>query len=269
MTPTDVHIVVISWVGMAERSRRIAAALDGHAGRLTVIYSNPDEAEERGAGDWVRVPNSHFFGRKFEAALARHPEAMHLLLIHADTDCDDWPGLVDRCARAFAQVPELGVWSPDFDHTGWATPDVAIGPVAGTTLLHVVQTDAIIVALAPAVAARMRRLDYRANNLGWGIGWAAVSHAYARGLIVARDTGLVLRHMVTRGYDSPEAAGQMQVFLTQLTEAERVQMTLLLAWHGQRRRARSGWTRRALNRMRLILPSARPLPRPAAGAAKV
>lgn len=252
MKTIPLHIVIISWVGMGDRARRIAGAVVGRAGRLTVVYSNPEEAEESGPGDWVQVPNAQFFGRKFETALARHDDGP-MLLIHADTHYDDWPGLVDVFRAAVARHPSLGIWSPDFTHTGWTTPAVAISAVPGTTLVNVVQTDAIIIGMAPAVVDRMKRLDYRRNNLGWGIGWAAVACAYANGMLVLRDTGLMVEHLVSRGYGAAEAAEQMNEFLTQLTEAERVQVLLLRSWHQARRQVLSpGRVQRAAQRLRWL-----------------
>ena len=236
------HIVIVSWAGRHASARAIAAAVAAEADRLTVVYSHPEGQAPTGAGDWVLLPDDQFFGPKFAAALDRTAPGEAMLLIHADTGFDDWPLLVRRCRAAFAAVPDLALWAPDFTFTPWATdlvtlPSGQIGPDAA--LVPVVQTDGIITAFCPATLDRLRQFDCAANNLGWGIDWAALAHAYASGRLVLRDTAVRVTHEKGRGYGSKNARSQMLAFFAPLTMAERNQIALL---HGYflRRRAMAG-----------------------------
>ena len=97
-------IVVVSWQGHAERSRHIARQIAGLPGvRLRVIYSNAEGERENGPGTWQQVPDDHFFGRKFAAAL-RDFDGDVLLLVQADALCTDWPAIVARCRRGGRQL---------------------------------------------------------------------------------------------------------------------------------------------------------------------
>lgn len=239
---------------MGDRGRAIAAAVRDHVRHLTVIYSNPAGTHESGPGDWVPVPDSHVFGRKFDAALRGHRDSI-LLLLHADTHHDDWPRVVRACAAAFAARADLGLWAPDFDNTQWPTPDVALAPIRGTPLTAVIQTGAIVVAFAPVVCERLRRLDYSGNNLGWGIDWAAIAFCHTNGLLVGRDTGLTVHHDPSRGYGGGAAFDQMTAFFGQLTQPERIQIMLLRNSYSQRREARrAGRLLRLYRRFRPLRP---------------
>jgi len=216
----SIHAVIVSWEGMHEQAAAIARALEGHVDRLTVIYSNTAGEPETGAGNWQRVPQEWFFGLKFARALAIHPPGSVMLQINADASSDAWPHLVRRLEWAFATHPDIGVWAPDIDWTPWPTELVAEGIHLGGGLESVSQTDGIVWAMAPVVLDRLRRLDYHANNLGWGIDWAAIAFAKVNGLHVVRDTAVLVQHPEGRGYSYTEAAQNLKVFVGQLTPDE-------------------------------------------------
>lgn len=186
-----------------------------------MIHSNAAEQDQTGPGTWIRVPNADFFGRKFQAAMADFSGDV-MLLIHADTAFADWPRLANRCRDAFATHPDLGVWAPDFTNTPWETRFVALLDVPGTPgLVTVAQTDGIITAFARPVIERLRCLDLSANNLGWGLDWAAIGYCLGNGLLVCRDTTLLVQHPKSRSYLNSEALAQMAALFAQLTLTER------------------------------------------------
>ena len=220
MTSLRMHAVIIGWEGKNDRARAIAASLAPAVSKLTVVYSNAAESDLTGPGDWLRVPNADFFGRKFHRAIEGF-EGDIFLLVHADTDYADWPDLVRRCTHCFTALPTLGVWSPDFTYTYWGQQDVANLPLPVDGLVTVTQTDAIVLALAAPVARRLQQLDCGTNNLGWGIDHAAAAFARTTGHLVVRDQTILVHHDTSRGYMSEEAATQMWAYLAQLTLAER------------------------------------------------
>lgn len=245
MPLTALHVVVISWAGKRAAAERIASAVAGQAGRLTVIYSNPEEQSESGPGTWLQLPNAAFFGPKFALALSRMAPGEVLLLIHADAEFHDWPLLLRRCRDAFGRLDDLAVWAPDFTFTPWPTRLVQLLPQPeAPDLVSVVQTDGIVTAFSPDTVERLRRLDLGANNLGWGIDWAAVAFAYASGRRVLRDTALLVTHPRSRSYGSGLATEHMRAFFAQLSHAERAQIALLRAYFHNREDAARSWRSR-------------------------
>lgn len=243
-----VHACIVCWTGREEAARAIASGLGGCVAQLTVVYSNAEDRDERGAGDWVKVPDAWFYGRKFRRLLDAHRGGV-LLLVQADAQCDDWDGLARRCAEVFAADPALGVWAPDIDYSPFPIDLVALRPLPGTSLCEAVHTDGIVWGIAEPVVHRLRQMDYDCNNLGWGIDWAALAFARTARLRIVRDRALHVRHPKGSGYGIRAAREQMARFLTQLTPAERRQVALLRARLGlarARRRLRRVWpTRRA------------------------
>jgi hypothetical protein len=221
-TPS-LDVVIISWQGQHENAAHIARVLDAQPGlRVAVIYSNAAETPESGAGEWIQVPNSHFFGWKFRRALeCVRSDSAAMVLIQADARAADWPGLLSRCAARLRDVPQLGLWTPHIAYTPWIPQRVDIAPVAGTDLMQVARTDGIVLALARPVLDRLRQLDYDANNLGWGIDCIAIAYCFAHGLLVVRDDGHHVDHPRSRGYDERVALAQWRHFLLQMTEPER------------------------------------------------
>lgn len=213
------HAAVISWPRTAQASRLIAEAVQPQVERLTVVYSNLAGTRESGCGDWVQVPDHVYFGGKFLCAVQRGREDI-VLLIHADAQCGDWGALVQRC-RAVLGRGGVGIWAPAVSHTHWVDALVELRREAGSALAQVAQTDCVVFALSRPVIDRLLELDYRCNNLGWGIDWAAICHSHVRGLQVLRDHAVGVHHLPGRGYEAGAAAAQMRDFLAQLTPAER------------------------------------------------
>lgn len=235
MAEIFVHVGIIGWTGMADRVLALAKDVAPAAGRVSVVYSNRSAVPETGPGDWHMLPDTAFFGAKFARLLSLWDGGV-LLLMHPDTGCDDWPGLVRAAGQAFGADPALGLWAPDLDGTPWRTPIVALPHAPQSHLVPVVQTDGVILGLAPAVVPRLRALDYGQNIMGWGIDWVAVAHARAAGLKVVRDTRWRVRHAEGRGYGNRAAWAQMQGFFSQLTEAEQQELALIRSYAALRRR---------------------------------
>ena len=235
-----VTAALVSWRGMHDPAAAIATALDGVLDGLTVIYSNPEGREETGAGTWVQAAEEDFFGRKFQALAAQVPPGNAMLLIQADASCDDWPGLARRWAQMLARHPGIGVWTPQIDNTAYPFSLTAKRQWPQDGLCDVVQTDGIVLGIAPAVLDRLRALDYSQNNLGWGIDWAAVAFCGTQGLAVVGDPTVRVSHPASRGYADDAARWQMEAFFTQLTDEENRIRSDLLRNLRQHRRARSG-----------------------------
>ncbi|MFZ7094084.1 glycosyltransferase [Primorskyibacter sp. 2E233] len=228
--PSAIHAIIISWDGQYDRALDIARQLDGVVDKLSVIYSNSAGLEETGPGNWIQVPQSWFFGRKFRAALDLVAPGDIQLQIQADVSYDNWSALVADCTAAFAAHPQVGVWAPDLTWTPWPTDLVHEGLLDGSDLVRVAQTDGVVWALGPAVLDQLRGLDYDSNNLGWGIDWVALCYARQHGLQAVRDTRHRVHHPESRGYHGGEAAQHMKAFLSQLPKALQVD---ILTLHGR------------------------------------
>ena len=210
---------------MREKAEALAATLLPLADFVTVIYSNPEEAEEEGTGEWIKVPNEYFFGRKFREALKRNKGDI-FLNIQADASSSEWEKIFQKCREAYAQIPRLGVWQPNLDWTWWTTDRVRLGNLT-PELAVVAQTDGITFAVNQEVVSRLLELDYDRNNLGWGVEWAAIVYAYSHNLLVLRDTSVKVLHPKGSGYDHTEARKQQDAFLDQLSPQEKLQYFLL------------------------------------------
>jgi len=215
------HAVIVSWHGMSQHAEAIARELAPACARTTVIHSNRDDRTESGTGQWLQVPQDWYFGRKFRRALNLLAPEETLLLIQADAACADWPALAERCASVFARHQSTGLWAPAIDFTPFPDRLVVVAPFADDGLYEVVQTDAIVLGIHPAIVERLKDFDYSDNNLGWGIDWASLCLARTSGRRILRDRSIHVDHPRGRGYDGDEAESQMQRFLAQLDEPER------------------------------------------------
>lgn len=225
----SVHAFIICWPGKEESARRIADAIQPAVEYLTVIYSNKNGTTEQGAGDWVKVPNDWYYGKKCQECLRLHTGEI-MLHITADVVTHDWPQLVSRCKSMHVQYDHLGVWAPDIDYTDWNLETVKIADIKDSQLALVAQTDSIVWSLSAPVVKRLQELDYECNNYGWGIDWFAVSYAIANNMLVLRDMSVKVMHPKGTGYGGTLASRQMYLFLAQMTPQEKIQFTLLHAF---------------------------------------
>ncbi len=223
----QIHAVIISWENQETNAQKIALNIEGLVSTLTIIYSHSNESIQVGPGNWIKTPNSFFYGKKFSKALQLHDEG-HLLIIHADALATDWPKLISRCQAAFAIHPQLGVWAPRHTGTPWQWDNVCLGDLFSRELQAVAQTDGIVVAYAEPVIRRLKQLSYERNHYGWGIDWAAVSFSYCNHLSVLMDPTLLIEHpFSSQDQYSADASSQMKEFFEQLTTQEKIMQSVL------------------------------------------
>lgn len=221
----SIDAFIICWTGKEQLAQHIAAAIASQVDRLFVIYSNASNTVVQGAGEWIQVPDEYFYGKKFEACLQR-TDADVMLQIQADAGHDDWPAVIAACRRAFAEWPDLAVWAPSVDHTPYHIARSGIVEAA-PGLYHVAQTDGVVWAMTRATCDRLREFDYDINNLGWGMDWVAICHAYANGNTVLVDTSILVVHPRGHGYKGHIAREQMYRFFERMTLRERLYFRLL------------------------------------------
>lgn len=224
---TKLHCIVISWGDHHADSASISAAIADHVDALTVIYSDDDNSDQSGTGNWIRVPNDWFYGRKFARALEEVRDSEVMLLIHADAHCGDWPAVAEGCRTTLSSIPKVGVWAPSITQTPWTEMRVNVASLEGHGLNFVAQTDGVVFAYSTAVLKRLRALDYSMNNLGWGIDWIAICFSYVNSLFVVADQSLTVEHEEGQGYRRADALQQMDAFLKQMTPQESLMYAIL------------------------------------------
>lgn len=215
----EVHAFVFCWPGKEASAHHIARSLHGHVDTLTVLYKNDTGQDETGPGEWRRIPNERYYGWQFRESLelARGDIILH---VQADTSCDDWPYLVQRCRHAFAAFPELGVWSANVYHSPYVPDLVRTCSLEGEELVGATLTDGIVWALAGDLGERMKALDYSGNNFGWGVMEAAAAMAMSKGQLVAMDVTVKVAHPKGSSYNREQAALQSGLLTRQLLASE-------------------------------------------------
>ena len=215
----QLHACIISWSHQEKKAEAIANTSAPLVDKLTVIYSTEDESSFEGHGNWVKVPNHFYFGKKFEKMLKLHRGDI-LLNIQADCESEDWGHLIKRCREAFQKQSQLWLWAPLIDFTPWTNKHVELSynPITKESL--VTQTDSLVWAFAKPLIQKMKLLNYKKNNFGWGIDWIASTYAFHNKHLVVRDQSILVRHPKGTGYDVTKAYMQQKKFLSQLTEKE-------------------------------------------------
>lgn len=238
MNPPSLHVGIVSWDGKGAAAREIADYLDGRVGRLTVVYSNSENKQEHGAGDWVFFENREFFGPKFRTLLSRTEEDV-LLLIHADASSEDWPALLERCITVLNETPDIGIWSPQTRYSPYDTDVVCLDRAelesGGPAIVDVIRADGIVCAFRKSVVDRLNAMDFTGNNLGWGVDLIAAAYCLQHGLRVVHDRDCRVSHPKSRGYSGSDAFEQMKTFLRQATQEENLAMRFIEAFSEERR----------------------------------
>jgi hypothetical protein len=225
-----IHTFVFCWTGKTENALKICRGLFNKTDRLTVLDASAGPTPNVEGIEWIKVDPEFYYGMKFRTAVDLHQGDI-LLQVQEDAVCDDWGSIIDLCRERFSTITDLGIWSPDVNFTSHTTDLVDLGPLDDANLSAVVQTDCIVWAFNRAIVKYLRTLDYSGNNLGWGIDWAASAYAFANRMLVVRDFAAFIRHAPGSGYRHAEAQQQMLWFLSQLSQAERLQYTLLNSYY--------------------------------------
>lgn len=213
-SPT-LEVFIISWKGQHDNAISIAHAIQEAVQYVHIIYSDPDPSFELIAScKSTKRPNELMWADKFKACLDEcHSDLM--LVIQADTYCQDWPLLARKCYLTMSTNPLVGVWAPLIDHTPFHVNFTNIAMIDQTSLCIVAQTDGIIFCLSSDIINRMRQVNYADNILGWGIDWLFVTHAFSTGKLAVVDISVLAKHRISRGYDNISAEKLMLNFLNQ------------------------------------------------------
>jgi hypothetical protein len=229
---TSLHIIIFCWPRVVESVKQICGSIKHLGHRITVIDASGRAPHDIENCRWVSVNMDLYYGSKFYYA-ARLFDGDVMLQIQGDAHCDNWEALITTCLQRFRELPHLGVWSPEFDNTGWPTANVSAGVLPGSDLAIVSQTDCIVWALRCEIVLFLKGLDYSTNNIGWGIDWAAMVASYSKSMIAVRDRRINVVHAPGKGYGVDEAYKQMFNFLAQLSPANKALLSVLLKSCGQ------------------------------------
>jgi hypothetical protein len=214
----SVHAFIISWTGQEASSFALSAAIHPYVDRLTVIYSDSEQTHRQGLGEWVRVPNDWFFGKKFAECIKLFSGDI-FFQVQADASYPRWDAIIENCRQVHRG--NVGVWAPDIDFTPWTTEIVKLFDGPTRTSTHVMQTDGIVWSLDKRVVQRIADMDLQQNNLGWGIDWSAIAFAYASQMHVLRERAFTVSHPRGSGYSGAQAQDQMIRFFQQLSSTEK------------------------------------------------
>ncbi len=226
MSKLRAHIFVLSWPAVAENVAAMIAALAPVEARKTVIDTSRALACDLTGWEYIGIAADSLFGRQMELAV-RLFDGDVFICINGDVHCNDWAELVTRCVARFDAVPQIGVWSPNIENTGWMTALVSLGLTTDPMLHVVAQTGAFVWALRPAVVERFCALGLFANNIGWGIDWVGMVAAYSNGLVAVRDQTVSVDRLITAEVSPDGAHEQMLALFEELTGAERALLCLL------------------------------------------
>jgi hypothetical protein len=246
-------VFIISWPGKEDNALHIEQVLAKAGIDSTVLHSLTGEQTTEIPENWVVLPDGAFYGVKFARSLQLAGER-HMLHIHADTQCDDWAGLVNRCLEVHTTYENVGLWSPDVNWTPFSLARTRVGDVDGVTLSSVTMVDAIVWSLSNDVVKRLTQIDLTENAYGWRIEMAAASHAHSRGLLVVHDSLFQVDHPRSTGYVRDEAFRQGQSTVDQLTELEQKSLDWINQDFGARlTHEKTGWRARVTRVRKALL----------------
>jgi hypothetical protein len=226
MSKLHPHVFVLSWPAAADNVTKIIDAMSGLDCRKTVIDTSRTVPAELNGWEYIGITDDTFYGRQMELAV-RLFDGDVFIGINGDAQSEDWAGLVNTCMARFETMPQIGVWSPEIDNTGWPTERVSLGPTTDLNVHVVAQTGSIVWALRAPIVERFRTLDLFANNRGWGIDWVAIVAAYTQGLVAVRDRKVTIHLPISESASIEEAQVQMRAMFDALSTTERVFLCLL------------------------------------------
>ncbi len=223
------QVFIISWNKQHERAISIYNEISNLKIRTTIIYSDP-EIDFRFDSKYksIKRPNDLFWGDKFKACLDNAGQDA-FLVIHADCHCEDWSRLVSRCYDITFNNNQIGVWAPKISGTNYDIKFSQLFKADDDYLIISALTDGIIFYLAPSIINRMQKASYDKNLFGWGIDLLFCTASHVMNKLVIIDKKINITHPISvTGYNKKLASLQMNEFLKQFSNRERIECELLV-----------------------------------------
>src|SRR5208282_2917683 len=195
--------MIINWPRQTARAEKLETTIRPHVARCDVL--NSDTAADRPG--WQNLGDA--YGTEQFIAARRLAQHDLVLLVAADVSYEDIPAILNRALDVMSRHP-IGLYAPNINWTAWRYDRAALGPPIEDDLYHVPETDGLVLFIRREILASLPCLDHTLNNFGWGIDAALIAIAQARNLWVCRDYAFTVKHPRGSGYDTNDAARQMQ-----------------------------------------------------------
>lgn len=180
---------------------------------------------------WVELDPNAYFGDQFLEATERFSGDV-LVHIQADASIRDLLGFVKKIEMVFRN-PLIGIWAPSVDYTSWTTEVSALSTGLNDyfnlseELRPVLNTDCTCWALNRSVINAINHSSLKNSHFGWGVDLAACAEAYLQGLVVVRDSSLLVDHPRGTGYSESLASDEFNVYLSSMPPQTRGVVNLL------------------------------------------
>lgn len=189
----------------------------------TVIHSLTGTTEIDLPPHWVVLPDTAFYGIKFQKSLELRT-GEHMLHIQADANCEDWPGLVRRFVEVLGPGDTIGLWTPEVFFTPFTLRRIKLAAIA-KNLFSVGMVDGIVWGMSSLLLNRLGKLDFSGNPLGGGAEVFASAYCRTRGLLLVHDTTFFVSHPRGSGYSTDLARSQSATMAAgQLSDSERIEL---------------------------------------------
>jgi hypothetical protein len=201
-TLNDLSVYIFNWKKVTENSLQLYKKISEIVKDTTLV--NCDEHfKPKNKVKHVQLDDSYYYGSQYDVAIKQVAPGKIFCIVVGDNISKSNFRLIFESAIKTFNNHNVGIYAPNDKRTVHTKKTAHYVD----KLFQVPNTDCGFWFIHPAIVDRLRSIDYRLSNLGWGIDIINIKEAQKQGRLVLRDYSIETDQLDhTCGYNVKEAS---------------------------------------------------------------
>jgi hypothetical protein len=210
-TLDHISVYIFSWKKVTDNSLKLYKNISPIIKNTTLINCDEKTILEKTIAH-VQLDDTCYYGSQYNVAIKRTNPTEILCIIVGDNIADnDFKKIFESAINTFNKY-DVGIYAPNDKRTWHQSRNANIA----NELYDVDNTDCGFWFIHPAIIKRLKPLNYRISNYGWGIDTINIQEAKKQGRLVIRDYSIETDQLDhTCGYNQDKAKVDSEKLLKQ------------------------------------------------------
>jgi len=178
----DVSVYIFNWKKVTDNSlllyKKVSAIV-----KDTVLINCDEHFKPKKSITHIQLDDSYYYGSQYDVAIKHvRPNRIFCVIVGDNLPTGNFRGIFESAVATF-NTHKVGIYAPNDKRTVHKS---TMGRYTGS-LFHVQNTDCGFWFIHPCIIDKLKSIDYRVSNLGWGVDIITIKEARRQGLHVLRD----------------------------------------------------------------------------------